>query len=142
MNSRDASTLGMVRDDTRSEHSTRLSGSWLILARGVCVVLFGFSLTVFFADLPGYFARLQLVCESSVCALWQLTPTSVLQLQQVGLTVQSYALFSVALSVIFVFVWSAVGAIIAWHKSKDWMALLVAILLVITGVSGQSLPLI
>ena len=140
MNSRDASTLGMVRDDTRSEHSTRLSGSWLILARGVCVALFGFSLTVFFADLPGYFARLQLVCESSGCALWQLTPTSVLQLQQVGLTVESYAIFSIALSVISVFAWSVVGAFIAWRKSNDWMALLVAILLVTTGISSQSAP--
>jgi len=133
------STLSMVSADTRSEHSTQLSGSWLILARGICVALFGFSLTVFFADLPESFAQLHTVCEDSACALWQLTPTSVLALQQVSLTVESYAIFSVALSVISVFVWSTVGAIIAWRKSNDWMALLVAILLVTTGVAGQSL---
>jgi hypothetical protein len=142
MNSPKASPLSMESADTRSEHSTQLSGSWLILARGIWVALFGFSLTVFFADLAAYFAQLQIVCGGSACIIGQLTPTSVLALQQVGLTVQSYALFSVALSVIFVFVWSAVGAFIAWRKSKDWMALLVAILLVTTGVSGQSLPLI
>jgi hypothetical protein len=82
----------MVSADTRSEQSTRLSGAWLVLARGVCVALFGFSLTVFFVDLPGYFARLQLICGSSACALGQLTPTSLLKLQQVGFTVQSYAI--------------------------------------------------
>jgi hypothetical protein len=140
MNSPNAATLNIVSADTRSEYGTQLSGSWLMLARGVCVTLCGFSLTVFFANLPGYFARLQFVCESSVCALWQLTPTSVLQLQQVGLTVGSYAIFSVALSVISVFVWSVVGAIIAWRKSNDWIALLVAILLVTTGISSQSVP--
>jgi hypothetical protein len=142
MNSPKASPLSMESADTRSEHSTQLSGSWLILARGIWVALFGFSLTVFFADLAAYFAQLQIVCGGSACMLGQLTPTSVLALHQVGLTVQSYALFSVALSVIFVFVWSTVAAIIVWRKSKDWMALLVAILLVTTGVSGQSLPLI
>jgi hypothetical protein len=142
MNPPKASPLSMENADTRSEHSTQLSGSWLILARGICVALFAFSLTVFFADLAEYFAQLQIVCGGSACMLGQLTPTSVLALQQVGLTVQSYVLFSVALSVISVFVWSVVAAIIAWRKSNDWMALLVAILLVTTGVSGQSLPFI
>ena len=142
MKSPKASPLSMESADTRSEHSTQLSGSWLMLARGMCVALFGFSLTVFFANLPGYFAQLQIVCGGSACALGQLTPTSVLALQQVGLTVQSYAIFSVALSVISVFVWSTVGAIIAWRRSNDWMALLVAILLVTIGVTGQSLPFV
>jgi hypothetical protein len=39
-----------------------------------------------------------------------------------------------------VLVWSVVGAIIAWRKSNDWIALLVAILLVTTGISGQNVP--
>ena len=140
MNRLNASTRSIVGADTRSEQSTRLSGAWLVLARGVCVALFGFSLTVFFVDLPGYFARLQLICGSSACAFGQLTPTSLLKLQQVGFTVQSYAIFSVALSSISIFVWSVVGAIIALRKSNDWMALLVSILMVTFGVAGQSAP--
>jgi hypothetical protein len=128
MNSPNESSLSMVSADTRNRHSTQLSGSWLILARGICVALSCFSLPVFFANLPGYFARLQLVCDGSDCGYWQfITPTSVQRLQQVGLTVQGYAIFSVALGVISVLVWSVVGAIIAWRKSNDWMALLVAV---------------
>jgi hypothetical protein len=134
---RSSSPLSMSSADTRSEHRTQLSGTWLILARIVCVALFGFCLTVFFAELPGSFTQLHVVCESSDCVLWQLTPTSVLALRQVGLTVESYAIFSIALSIFFVLVWSTIGAIIAWRKSNDWMALLVAILLVTAGVSGQ-----
>jgi len=126
--------------DTRSEHSTQLSGSRLILARGICVALFGFSLTVFFADLPEYFAQLHIVCEGTACSFLQLTQRGVLALQQVGLTIESYAIFRVAFSVISVFVWSTVGAIIAWRKSNDWLALLLSILLVTTGVAGQSIP--
>jgi hypothetical protein len=137
MNSPKAFTLSMGSAETRSEHSTQLSGSWLVLARGICLALFGFSLTVFFADLPGYFAQLHTVCGASVCGLGQLTPASVLALQQVGLTVENFASFSVALSIICVLVWSAVGVIVAWRKSNDWMALLAAILLVTTGVAGQ-----
>ncbi|TMB91442.1 MAG: hypothetical protein E6J44_01390 [Chloroflexi bacterium] len=138
MDSPNASPLSLRSVDKRSEDSTQLSGSWLILARGGCVALFGFSLAVFFADLPGYFRQLQLVCRSSACTLWQLTPTSLEELQQVGLTVQSYAFFSVALNMISVFVWFAVGTIIAWRKSRDWMVLLVATQLFTTGVAGQS----
>jgi hypothetical protein len=134
---RSSSPLSMSSADTRSEHHTQLGGTWLILARTVCVALFGFCLTVFFAELPGSFTQLHVVCESSDCVLWQLTPTSVLALRQVGLTVESYAIFSIALSIFFVLVWSTIGAIIAWRKSNDWMALLVAILLVTAGVSGQ-----
>jgi hypothetical protein len=137
MNSPQASPLSMMSADTRSEHSTQLSGAWLILARGICVVFIGLSLTVFCADLPEYFAQLHNVCGASVCGLGQLTPAGVLALQQVGLTVESFASFSVALSVICVLVWSAVGVIVAWRKSNDWMALLAAILLVTTGVAGQ-----
>src|SRR6266704_359522 len=138
MDSPNASPLSLRSVDKRSEDSTQLSGSWLILARGGCVALFGFSLSVFFADLPGYFRQLQLVCGSSACTLWQLTPTSLVELQQVGLTVQSYAFLSVALNMISVFVWFAVGTIIAWRKSRDWMVLLVATQLFTTGVAGQS----
>jgi hypothetical protein len=128
----------MGSTDTQSEHHTQLSGTKLILARTICVALFGFCLTVFIADLPGSFTQLHVVCESSDCALLQLTPTSVLVLRQVGLTVESYAILSLALSIFSVFVWSTVGLVIVWRKSNDWMALLVAILLVTTGVSGQS----
>jgi hypothetical protein len=135
---RSSSPPNMGSTDTQSEHHTQLSGTKLILARTICVALFGFCLTVFIADLPGFFTQLHLVCRSSDCALWQLTPTSVLALRQVGLTVESYAILSLTLSIFSVFVWSTVGTIIAWRKSNDWMALLVAILLVTTGVSGQS----
>jgi len=137
MNRPDASILNTETADTRSEQSTGLSGYWLVLARGICVVVFGFSLLVFFADLPGYAGQLHLVCRSSVCSLWQFTPKSVLELQQIGLTVNSYAIFSLILSIISIFVWSVVGAIIAWRKSNDWMALLVSILMVSFGVAGQ-----
>jgi hypothetical protein len=140
MNRPNAVTISMDSAGIQREYNTQLRGVWLIFARGVCLVLLAFSLTAFFVDLPEYFARLQVVCASSACALWQLTPDSVQQLQQVGLTVGSYAAFSVAFSIIAVFVWSAVGIFIALRKSNDWIALLVALLLVTTGISGQNIP--
>src|SRR5262249_7954122 len=41
---------------------------------------------------------------------------------------------------IAVSIWSAVGIFIAWRKSNDWIALLVALLLVTTGIAGQNIP--
>ena len=138
MNSSNASLLTDVGPNTRSEKSLQLSGRWLVLARTACVGLFIFSLTVFCADLPDYFAQLHLVCSGSPCPLWQLTPTHVQELQQLGLSIESYAVLSIVLGIISVFVWSAIGAFIAWHKSNDRIALLVAMLLFTSGIGTQS----
>lgn len=136
----DAPTRGIFVVSKHNEQSTGLSGYWLVLARAACVAAFGLCLLIFFADLPGYFAQLHLVCSGSACSLWQLTPGEVLMLQHVGLNVQSYATLSVVLSIISVLVWFTMGTIIVWRKSNDWMALLVAILMFDFAVAEQIVP--
>jgi hypothetical protein len=54
-------------------------------------------------------------------------------LQDVGLSVRSYALLNVAIDKVFELVWFAVGAIIFWRRSDDRMALLVSVFLVAFG---------
>jgi hypothetical protein len=123
---------------TSNESNTQLSGIWLILARSGFLEVFAFSLIVFIGDIPGYFGQLEVVCRSSACTLWQLTPDSLSSLTQLGLSAESYAFFSILLGIFSLSIWLSIALIIAWRRSTDWLAILVAMQLVTTGVAGQS----
>jgi hypothetical protein len=118
--------------------STELSGLQLLFVRGACIAVFAYCLTVFVCDLPGYFRRLQTVCSGPDCTVWQLTSVTARSLQQIGLTTQKYALYSVVFAVISASIWFAIAAIIAWRRSNDGLALLVAMQLAATALAGQT----
>ena len=63
----------------------------------------------------------------------QPTPEGVRALQDVGLSVRSYALLNVIVDKVFQLVWFMVGALIFWRRSDDRMALLVSMFLVSFG---------
>lgn len=133
MNLSSAPLQAVANADIRSEANTRLQGSWLIVARigwVVCVVL---TLTVFFASLPVYLVQLQTICSGTACAYRQLSSEQATALRALGLSLEGYAAYTVALSIISEVVCVAVSSIIFWRKSDDWMALLFALCLVLGG---------
>src|SRR5690242_8073308 len=72
------SSGGAVVSDTAN---TRLSGSWLIIARVVWLVLVIPSLGLFVVSLPAYYQQLQMACDdATTCTLNGSLPTQVLQL--------------------------------------------------------------
>lgn len=112
---------------------TRLRGRWLFLARATWVVLAGFALIFCVVSLPGYLTHLQTLCTGTVCADKQLAPAAAQALQKVGISIRVYAIFFFVLTLFPVAVWLTVGGVIAWRKSNDWMALLMALALVLQG---------
>jgi signal transduction histidine kinase len=134
----------------RARQNGTLHGHWLLLARCVGAVLTVFLLAFFIANLPVYFAQLQTVCVQVVCAQWQLTASNARAIQNAGLSITLYAIFTLALNLLSALVWFAVGGFIGWRKSDDWSALLTSLLLVLQGVlelcgflsnGGLSIPL-
>jgi hypothetical protein len=123
-----------VTESPERHNSTRVPGSWLLLARFGWVVLVVLTLGIFFASLPVYFTQLHTICAGSLCTPWQLTPTNARALQNVGISDSLYAIFNLVLSLFSVLVWIAIAAFIAWRKSNDWLALLASLLLVTQGV--------
>ncbi len=123
-----------VSQEHHGAEQTRLHSHWLVLARFAWAALIVLVLAFFLANIPVYFTQLQTVCIRSACAPWQLTPANAKALQNAGLSVSLYAIFSLALSLFSVLVWLAVASFIAWRKSNDWMALLASLLLVTQGV--------
>jgi hypothetical protein len=115
-----------------------MRGSWLLLSRMAWVAVAITALAIVVFSVPSSFEHYRSVCTaaSEVCserALDQATPDGVRALQEVGLSVRSYAILNVVIDKVFELVWFAVGAIIFWRRSDDRMALLTSMFLVAFG---------
>ena len=133
------STQASRRRQKPSEVDTHLHGRRLVLARTVWAILIIITLGVFAACLPIYFSILQTTCTGAACADKQLTPAAAQTLQHLDISLSLYAAANLALMLIWAFIYFVVGAIIAWRKSNDWMALLVAFWLVLQGTTNATL---
>jgi len=103
-----------IRTDPTSEGDTRLSGGFLVFARVGWMLLVALTLGLVVVGFP----------------------FAVVQLQQ--LPGGSDAVWSIALSGVSAFVWVAIGVLLFWRKSDNWMALLVALMLVVQGADSLS----
>src|SRR5205823_2449459 len=118
--------------DRSGAPDTRLRGRRLILARVVWVAAVTLIMVPFLARLPAYSTLLQTICTGATCGLVQPTPDSAQAMQKLGLSVGSYAIYTLALTLALAFVSFTLGAVIFWRRSDDWMALLVALGVVAT----------
>jgi hypothetical protein len=121
-----------------SSPPTTLHGRWLFLARMAWVVLAVTALAIVVFSVPSSFEHFRSVCiaTSEICserAVGQPTPEGVRALQDVGLSVRTYALSNVVVDKVGDLVWLAVGAFIFLRRSDDRMALLVSLFLVTFG---------
>ena len=117
---------------------TSLRGGQLLLARLAWVAVTVTVLAIVIFSVPSSLEHYRSVCTatSEVCserALGQPTPDGVRALQNVGLSVRTYALLNVAVDKVADFVWIAVGALIFLRRSDDRMALLVSLFLATFG---------
>jgi len=137
MNLRQAQTTTAEGTYLRSATGTRLSGSWLIVARAVWVALVVLSLGLYIAALPVYYQQLQTACVNVVtCNVpGELTAKGLLALHTFGFSANGYAAFNVIFWAIIEAIWSAIGFFIFWRRSDEWFALLVALFLVIFNTS-------
>ena len=121
---------------------TRLHGHRLILTRVGWLVVVMLTLVLYVGSLPAYASRLQMPCTDAVaCSLnGALTGIQIRGLEAAGVSVGSYAAYTIALSVVIALIWSTVGLIIFWRRSDDWLALLVALTLILfnTGASATA----
>lgn len=120
----------MPMPDSASVSSARRR---VLLARGLWLAVVVFIVTVFLGSLPLYLAQLQTLCFGSSCQYNQLTPGQEETLGAIGLSVGDYAALTVALICAMFVLCLVVSALIVWRRPDDWMALLVALMLVALG---------
>jgi hypothetical protein len=119
--------------DRSGAPDTRLRGSRLILARVAWLTVVTLIAALFLVMLPAYYTQLQTVCTGAPCGSAQPTPDSAQAIQRLGLSISTYAAFTLALTLALAFVSFTLGAVIFWRRSDDWMALLVALMVVALG---------
>ncbi|HXZ04784.1 MAG TPA: hypothetical protein VEH81_08120, partial [Ktedonobacteraceae bacterium] len=116
-----------------SETGTQLHGYKLILARAAWVMITTMAIVLWIADIAPSYTQYLTVCTLATCPNQLATPDMLRSLHSAGLSLQFYALYITALSVVFMLVCFTIGVFIAWRKSDDWMALLVSLTLIILG---------
>ncbi len=116
--------------------NTLLQGGWLIAVRLAWGTLVLLVLALFAVSLPGYVAYLQTICVHQPCPYQQLTLNSVQRLRTLGISVEGYAVLTLMLTLAPSLVWIALGGLLIWRRSNDWMALLVAFMLVVGGANN------
>jgi hypothetical protein len=121
---------------------TRLTGRWLIIARVAWLVLVLPSLGLFVVSLPVYYQQLQRACVNlATCSLnGALIAQGLQALPSIGFSVSGYATFYMIFFAVLAFLWSAVGFLIFWRRSNDWLALLAAFFLVMFNVTISGNP--
>ncbi len=77
--------------------------------------------------------QFQTVCASPVC---NLSAQQAQRLGQLGISIKGFALANLAFALLWAGIWFAVGGVITWHKSNDWMGLLVSGMLTLQGISS------
>ncbi len=136
MNQTNAPAESAELADSHSVTDTRLYGHWLILARTAWYVMVLTALALFVMTLPIYFVHLQMPCLSTnSCSTGQLTPGTIRALSAIGLSISAYALFIIVLTAIQAWVGLAIAVLLLWKKSDNWMALLIAFMLAMQGIS-------
>jgi signal transduction histidine kinase len=122
-----------ITADLPGEASRGLHGRWLLFARGSWITLVVLTLGLFFFSLPMYIAQLQTLCTETACAEQQLYPDQAEVLQGIGLSLDAYVAYMVVLTLASVALCLVVSTLIAWRRSHDRMAMLVALMLVTLG---------
>jgi hypothetical protein len=118
------------RKKTQSKAEPQQQGRLLLLARIACIVVAVLMLGLFVVTLPTYYAFLLMLCTSASCGYGQLSANGTQVLSTIGLSLNGYAILLVILTVIAALPCVAVATLLFWRKSENWVALLVAVMLV------------
>ena len=121
-------------DRTRAADS-KPTGRALVLARTVWVATAVLAGVLFLAAVPTEFAQLRVPCQSAACPTGQLSPAGLRALEDLGLSLDAFAAYSVAMDVVFAAAYGAVALLIFWRKSGDRVGLFVSLALFTFGTA-------
>ena len=117
-----------------TESSLGLHGRWLLLVRTVWVAVALLSLLLFVVSVSGRFEELRSTCDVAVCDNGSLSSQNAHVLESLGLSVDFYAAYNVALESTLAMTFAAVAVLIFWRRSDDIMALFFSFMLLTFGL--------
>ena len=129
-------TMETVRNADLSSPTTRLHTPWLILARGLWVLLVAFDVAGTLISFPILIVRLHQICPRQPCLSAQLTSESSHVLQYLNLSVDSYATLFLIFTILLAVTCLVMAVVIFWRRSDNWMVLLITFALVGSGLGN------
>ena len=114
---------------------TRLRGRTLVFARAAWVVVAALCAGLFIAAVPVAFEQLREPCPTVACPTGQLPPAGLRALEGLGLSLDAFAAYSVAMDVVFAAAYGAVAVLIFWRLSGDRVGLFVSLALLTFGTA-------
>jgi len=99
------------------------------------IVVAALAVGLFILGIPAEFALLHVPCPTVRCPTGQLSPSGAHALEGLGLSLDSFAAYTVAMDGLFAAVCTAVALLIFWRKSDDRMGLLVSLALLTFGTA-------
>ncbi|HEX2741684.1 MAG TPA: histidine kinase [Rubrobacter sp.] len=114
---------------------TELHGRPLLAARSAWIVLTVLIVGLSAASVPGAYSEYSSVCAAGAeCRpYWRIAPEDLRALHDLGISVSSYAVYRLTADILYGLGFWAIGAVIFWRKSDNWVALFVSVMLVTFG---------
>src|SRR5262249_576317 len=109
---------------------TRLHGRRLLVVRGVIFTVTGLTLGLYLLALPGLYPRLSIPCTDEL-ALCLYFPEQPPPLSKLGLTPSSLIVIVMVVSYASILLVCGMAAVLIWRRSDDWMALFLALTLIL-----------
>jgi len=121
--------------ERHNEDETHLQGRILRVAQAAWILVAVLAFVLFVVSLPAFYTQTQSICTGDACNGIQVSPEQARSLAAHGISLTSYAWYSVLVTILSTLIWFSVGWLIFWHKSEYWIALLVAIQAVTQGAT-------
>ncbi|HEX6484868.1 MAG TPA: hypothetical protein VF043_38985 [Ktedonobacteraceae bacterium] len=130
-------TQGSVNAQRHEEGETRLQGRLLRVVQAAWILVAVVSFLLFVVSLPPFYTQTQSICTGNTCNGVQVSPEQAHALATYGISLTSYAWYSVVVTILSTLIWFSVGWLIFWHKSDSWIALLIALQAVTQGANNS-----
>ena len=129
--------------EASADDATHLHGRRLVVVRTAVFAVVALTLVTYALALPGLVPHLAIPCADApnTCMI---SPQQVAPLARLGITPHGLAVGVAVFSVLAILLVSGIAALLLWRRSDDWMALLVALALILMPAVftpiGQGLP--
>jgi len=124
-----------VNAERHEESEKRLHGRLLRVAQAAWILIAVLSCILFVISLPTFYTQTHSICTGGACNGVQVSPEQAHALAVHGISLTSYAWYSVLVTILSTLIWVSVGWLIFWHKSDSWIALLISLQAVTQGAS-------
>lgn len=129
---------GQSRNSSETVGPIMLRQPWLNLARGAWILLSALAAVALIAGTVLAVQAPLPACTTpgAACGPWTVSYEDIVMAQQAGMPAQVMAVLYYATSILLKTVFFAVGLLIFWRRSNDWIALLLSLMLTLFALEG------